>query len=168
MINYASDGRDTVKGKRIALSGTGNVAQYAAIKLFESGGRVVSLSDSMGTLVCADEEGFHPRHIAIIAQARSQRLQLHKITKSGLGSNRFQYHPGQRPWTRVGDVDIALPCATHNEVSEDEAQALISAGCRFVAEGSNMGCSQEAVNLFERHRKENKADALWFGPGKSS
>ena len=166
MISYASGGRDTVKGKRVAISGAGNVAQYAAIKLFECGSIVVSLSDSMGTIICTDEEGFDSNDIAFIARSRSQRMQLHEMTRSGLRAHRFQYLPGQRPWKHVGKVDIALPCATHNEVSEEEAQALISAGCRFVAEGSNMGCSQEAINLFERHRKENKAEALWFGPGK--
>ena len=81
----------------------------------------------------------------------------------------FQYLPNERPWNHVKDVDVVLPCATQNELSGKEAEVLISAGCKNVAEGSNMGCSQEAITMFETHRKENeKEKAVWFAPGKPS
>ena len=65
-------------------------------------------------------------------------------------------------------MDVALPCATQNEVSGEEAEGLIKAKVKFVAEGSNMGCTQEAINVFEKHRKANKGEAIWYAPGKAA
>ncbi|KAI9830481.1 MAG: hypothetical protein M1826_004718 [Phylliscum demangeonii] len=73
-----------------------------------------------------------------------------------------------RPWTPVGRVDVALPCATQNEVSAEEAQALIDAGVKFVAEGSNMGCTLQAIDLFESHRRAHLRHAIWYAPGKAA
>jgi len=81
---------------------------------------------------------------------------------------RFKYIEGARPWIHVGHVDVALPCATQNEVSKEEAETLLSNGTKFIAEGSNMGCTLEAVETFENHRKESKGDAAWYAPGKAS
>merc|ERR1712058_182410 len=75
---------------------------------------------------------------------------------------------GARPWLQVGQVDVALHGATQNEVSREEAEGLIKAGCKFVAEGSNMGCTQEAIEVFESHRKANKDGAIWYAPGKAA
>lgn len=166
MIQYASDGKESFSGKRVAISGSGNVAQYAALKAIELGATVVSLSDSKGTIVANDEKGITIDDIAIIAQLKVDRKQLTELVNSESHKDKFKYIDGARPWTHVGKVDIALPSATQNEVSGDEAKALIEAGAKFIAEGSNMGCSQDAINVFEEDRKTKKGQAIWYGPGK--
>jgi glutamate dehydrogenase (NADP+) len=124
---------DTFKGRRVLVSGSGNVAQYAALKAIELGAKVLSLSDSTGSLIANDAEGFTKEDIYAIAAVKVKRQ---SITAAGLKN--YKYHEGSRPWTLVDKVDIALPSATQNEISEDEAKALIKAGCKYVAEGSNM------------------------------
>ena len=165
MIQYASGGKESFSGKRVAISGSGNVAQYAALKVIELGGIVVSLSDSKGSIVASDEKGITEDEIAFIAQLKVDRKQLTEIANSENHKDRFKYIEGVRPWTHVGKVDVALPSATQNEVSGEEAKALIEAGCKFIAEGSNMGCSLEAIETFENDRKSKKGDAIWYGPG---
>jgi glutamate dehydrogenase (NADP+) len=160
MINYASGGKESFKGKRVAISGSGNVAQYAALKVIELGGTVVSLSDSKGAIIATAESGFTPEMISHIATLKVDRKALTEF-KVGDG---FKYVDGVRPWKEV-KVDVALPCATQNEVSGDEAKVLIDNGAKFIAEGSNMGCTQEAIDAFESHRKEKKGEAIWYGPG---
>lgn len=167
MIQYASGGKETFKGKRVAISGSGNVAQYAALKAIELGATIVSLSDSKGTIVAESEKGISPDEVAYIADLKVKRKQLTEIANSDSYKGKFKYIEGARPWTNVGKIDVALPCATQNEVSGEEGQALIDAGAKFVAEGSNMGCSQEAIGVFEKHRKEKKGEAIWYGPGMS-
>lgn len=164
MIQYASGGKETFAGKRVAISGSGNVAQYAALKVIELGGTVVSLSDSKGAIIATGEKGFSPEVISQIAQLKVDRKAL---TELSIESD-FKYIPGVRPWKEVGKVDVALPSATQNEVSGDEAQALIDAGCKFIAEGSNMGSTQEAIDVFEAHRKEKKGESIWYAPGKAA
>lgn len=170
MIKHVSGGKESFANKRVALSGSGNVAQYAALKIIELGGSVVSLSDSQGSLVLTEQEGsFTPEEINLIADLKVERKQLSSIATSDKFSKKFKYIPGARPWTHVGKVDVALPSATQNEVSGEEAQALIAAGTKFIAEGSNMGCTQEAIDVFEAHRNANKgADAIWYAPGKAA
>lgn len=168
MIEYASGGKETFKGKRVAISGSGNVAQYAALKAIELGATIVSLSDSKGTIVAESEKGITPDEVAYIADLKVKRKQLTEITSSDSHKGKFKYIDGARPWTNVGKIDVALPCATQNEVSGEEGQALIDAGAKFIAEGSNMGCSQEAIGIFEKHRKEKKGEAIWYGPGKAA
>ena len=167
MIQYASGGKESFQGKRVAISGSGNVAQYAALKAIELGATILSLSDSKGTIVSTDDKGIQPEEVHYIAQLKVERKQLTELTTSETYKNRFKYVEGQRPWTIVGKVDVALPSATQNEVSGDEAKALIEAGAKFIAEGSNMGCSAEAIDIFEEHRKSKKGDAIWYAPGKS-
>lgn len=166
MIQYASGGKETFKGKRVAISGSGNVAQYAALKAIELGATVVSLSDSKGTIIATSEKGISPEDVAYIADLKVKRKQLTELSSSDQHKDKFKYIEGARPWEHVGKVDVALPSATQNEVSEKEAQALIDAGAKFIAEGSNMGCSQEAISVFEKHRKEKKGEAIWYAPGK--
>ncbi|KAF2872691.1 NADP-specific glutamate dehydrogenase [Massariosphaeria phaeospora] len=163
MIRYASGGKESFSGKKVAISGSGNVAQYAALKVIELGGTVVSLSDSKGALIATDDKGFTPEIINEIAALKVNRKAL-----TALENHAFKYIEGARPWTHVSAVDVALPSATQNEVSEDEAKALIAAGAKFIAEGSNMGCTQEAIEVFETHRKEHKGDAIWYAPGKAA
>jgi glutamate dehydrogenase (NADP+) len=166
MIKYASGGKESFKGKRVAVSGSGNVAQYAALKAIELGAIVVSLSDSKGALIATGEEGVSPKQVETVAALKVKRQALSEIAHTDEFKGAFKYIDGARPWTHVGKIDIALPCATQNEVSGDEAKALIEAGAKFVAEGSNMGCSQDAIDVFETDRKSKKGEAIWYAPGK--
>ncbi|KAI9797393.1 MAG: hypothetical protein M1825_006008 [Sarcosagium campestre] len=168
MIQYASGGKESFKGKRVAVSGSGNVAQYAALKAIELGATIVSLSDSKGALIATDETGITPDHIALVQQLKVERKQLTEVAETETFKGKFKYVEGARPWIHVGKVDVALPSATQNEVSGDEAKALIDAGAKFIAEGSNMGCTQDAIDVFEAHRKANKGDAIWYAPGKAA
>lgn len=168
MIQYASSGRESFKGKRVAVSGSGNVAQYAALKAIELGATVVSLSDSKGCIIATGEHGVTTDQVSEIAQLKVNRKQLSEIANTDNFKGNFKYIDGARPWVHVGKVDIALPSATQNEVSAQEAKALIEAGAKFIAEGSNMGCCQEAIDIFEEHRQTKKADAIWYAPGQYS
>jgi len=163
----------TFSGKRVLISGSGNVAQYAALKVIELGGTVLSLSDSTGSLIATTEEGFHPSDVEAIATVKLNRQPLTAFVETDKSAkSRFQWHEGKRPWTLVDRVDVALPSATQNEVSKEEAEALIKAGTRYIAEGSNMGCTQEAIEVFEASRE--KATSLqseglcWYAPGKAA
>ncbi|KAI3605697.1 nadp-specific glutamate dehydrogenase [Moniliophthora roreri] len=129
----------------VAISGSGNVSQYTALKVIELGATVVSLSDSKGSLIATTEKGFSKEVVERIAELKLKG--------------------GKRPWTLLSKVHIALPGATENEVSGEEAEALIAAGTRIVAEGSNMGCTPEAIEAFEKSRKEGGGKGVWYGPG---
>jgi len=166
MINYASGGKEGFKGKRVAISGSGNVAQYAALKVIELGGTVVSLSDSKGAFVTEGEAGITPALIDEIAKLKVARGSLSDMKSAS--EHKVRYIEGARPWTHVGEVDVALPCATQNEVSGEEAEALVKQGAKFIAEGSNMGCTQAAIDTFETTRKEKKSAGVWYGPGKAA
>lgn len=168
MLKYASNGKDSFAGKKVTISGSGNVAQYAALKVIELGGTVVSLSDSKGAIIATDEKGITPELIAVIADLKVNRKALTELTESAEFGDKIKYIDGARPWLHVGNVDVALPSATQNEVSKEEAEGLIKAGCKFIAEGSNMGCTQEAIDVFEADRKEKGADAIWYAPGKAA
>jgi glutamate dehydrogenase (NADP+) len=168
MIQYASGGKESFSGKKVAISGSGNVAQYAALKVIELGGTVVSLSDSKGSLIATDAKGIQPDEISVIAQLKVERKQLSELANSDSFKSKYKYIEGARPWLQVGDVDVALPSATQNEVSGEEAEGLIKANCKFIAEGSNMGCTQEAIDVFEKDRKEKKQEAIWYAPGKAA
>lgn len=168
MIQYASGGKESFAGKRVAISGSGNVAQYAALKVIELGGTVISLSDSKGAIVATGEKGFSPEHIDTIADLKLKRKSLTEISNTAELKSDFKYIDGARPWLHCGKVDVALPSATQNEVSQEEAEGLIKAGAKFIAEGSNMGCTQEAIDVFEAHRRENKGSAIWYAPGKAA
>lgn len=166
MISYVSKGAESFSGKKVTISGSGNVAQYAALKVIELGGTVISLSDSQGSLI-ATEGGISPEQVNQIAQLKVARKQLASAFEKGEG--KLKYIAGVRPWLHVGSVDVALPSATQNEVSGDEAQALIRAGARFIAEGSNMGCTQDAIDVFEASRSAGKEkETIWYAPGKAA
>ncbi|KAK3374065.1 NADP-specific glutamate dehydrogenase [Lasiosphaeria ovina] len=162
MIEYAGAGNWA--GKRVAISGSGNVAQYAALKAIELGATVVSLSDSKGSLVAEGDGHITPEDVNAIMGIKVKRESLTSYTSS----SGLKYIDGVRPWLHVGKVDVALPCATQNEVSKEEAEGLLAAGVKFVAEGSNMGCTLEAINVFEAERKEKKAESVWYAPGKAA
>nr|P29507.1 RecName: Full=NADP-specific glutamate dehydrogenase; Short=NADP-GDH; AltName: Full=NADP-dependent glutamate dehydrogenase [Schwanniomyces occidentalis]AAB20267.1 NADP-dependent glutamate dehydrogenase [Schwanniomyces occidentalis] len=167
MIEKATNGKESFKGKRVELSGSGNVAQYAALKVIELGGIVVSLSDSKGSIV--SKNGIVPEQVLEIAAAKLKFKSLEEITKESVklfsGENSVEYLAGVRPWAKVGHFDVALPSATQKEVSgEEEAKALVEAGCKYIAEGSNMGSTKEAIDVFEANRSNN----VWYAPGKAA
>ncbi|TAL71790.1 MAG: NADP-specific glutamate dehydrogenase [Rhodanobacter sp.] len=141
-------------GARVLISGSGNVAQYAALKIRELGGYVLTLSDSGGTLYAP--HGFDAEALdAICALKNVRRGRLAELA----GDQRFEYLPGKRPWHIP--AEIALPCATQNELDGDDARTLVKNGVRCVAEGANMPSTLEAVEVFEA------SDAL-YAPGKAS
>ncbi|UZZ08910.1 NADP-specific glutamate dehydrogenase [Ectopseudomonas mendocina] len=140
--------------KRVAISGSGNVAQYAAQKVMELGGRVISLSDSDGTLYAegglSNEQWLHVMDLKNVRRGRLREMAEHY----GL-----QFLAGQRPWNLP--CDIALPCATQNELDGDNARTLLKNGCICVAEGANMPSTLEAVDLFVEA-------GICYAPGKAS
>lgn len=172
MIKHATNGLESFAGKRVAISGSGNVAQYAALKVIEFGGTVVSLSDSKGSFIVRDGEStsITPEEIRLIMALKDERKPLSGIASHEAFANRCEYIEGARPWVHVGKVDVVLPCATQNEVSGEDAKVLVANGARFIAEGSNMGCTMDAIEHFEALRNEHKRDqgAVWYAPGKAA
>ena len=143
-----------VEGKRVAISGSGNVAQYAARKVMDLGGKVISLSDSEGTLYC--ESGLtEEQWLAVLELKNVQRGRIRELA----GRFGLEFRTGQLPWSL--SCDIALPCATQNELDVEAARTLLRNGCICVAEGANMPTTLEAVDLFI------EANIL-FAPGKAS
>lgn len=130
----------------------------------ELGATVVSLSDSQGSLVVEGDAVFTADHVEQIAALKAERKPLTDFAHQG----KYKYIQGARPWVHVGKVDVALPCATQNEVSQQEAQVLVDGGVLVVAEGSNMGCTQEAIDLFEAERAVKGNKAAWYAPGKAA
>ncbi|GGE33361.1 glutamate dehydrogenase [Halopseudomonas oceani] len=142
-----------IDGKRVAISGSGNVAQYAAQKVLELGGRVISVSDSGGTLYYPDGMT-QAQWDALMTLKNEQRGRLESLHGDGC-----EFIVGQRPWHL--SCDIALPCATQNELDAEDARHLIENGCIAIAEGANMPCTLEAVDLLQEHR-------ILFAPGKAA
>ena len=144
-----------IEGKKVLISGSGNVAQFAAEKILELGGRVLTLSDSSGTIL--DEAGLNREKLEFVMDLKNnQRGRIHEYVEK---YSEARYMQGQRPWTIP--CDIALPCATQNEISGEDARTLTSDGCICVAEGANMPSEAEAVEHFQ--------DAgVLFGPGKAA
>ncbi|EMP8183895.1 NADP-specific glutamate dehydrogenase [Pluralibacter gergoviae] len=143
-----------LEGMRVAVSGSGNVAQYAIEKAMSLGARVVTASDSSGTVV--DEAGFTPEKLARLAAIKSSRDGRVADYAREFG---LHYLEGQQPW--AVPVDIALPCATQNELDAEAARTLIANGVRAVAEGANMPTTIEATDLF-------LAAGVLFAPGKAA
>ncbi|WP_285409434.1 NADP-specific glutamate dehydrogenase [Pseudomonas sp. FR229a] len=144
----------TVEGKRVAISGSGNVAQYAARKVMDLGGKVISLSDSEGTLYC--EAGLSEEQWRALLELKNVKRGRIRELASVYG---LEFRAGQHPWSLP--CDIALPCATQNELDAEAARTLLGNGCVCVAEGANMPTTLEAVDIFI------EADIL-FAPGKAS
>jgi len=148
--------KETFKGKRVLISGSGNVAQYAAEKVLEHGGKVLTFSDSNGTIL--DEDGIDRGKLEFVMDLKNNvRGRIKDYVKQ---FPKATYLEGQRPWT-VASGQVALPCATENEVSGDEAKTLVGNGCFCVAEGANMPSDPEAVEHFLDAR-------ILFGPGKAA
>ena len=146
---------DSFKGKKVVISGSGNVAQYAAEKAIELGATVLTLSDSQGYIHDADGISSEKlKHVMFIKNEKRGRISEYvaKYPKA-------KFIKGERPWSVK--CDIALPCATQNELNGDEAKALIANGCMCVSEGANMPSTPEAIHEFQKAK-------ILFAPGKAS
>jgi glutamate dehydrogenase (NADP+) len=152
MLNHKGD---SMKGKIVAISGSGNVAQFAAEKCIQLGAKVVTMSDSQGTIY--DAEGITAEKLAYIMNLKN--VVRGRIKEYASAYSSAEFLEGKRPWGV--SVDVALPCATQNELNGDEASALLANGCVCVAEGANMPSTPEAIEAF------HKAGIL-FAPGKAS
>ena len=141
-------------GLRVSVSGAGNVAQYAIEKAMAMGAKVVTVSDSSGTVI--DEDGFTTEKLAELMEVKN-----HLYGRVGDYAERTgtRFEAGVRPWHVP--VDVALPCATQNELTEEDAHLLIKNGVLCVAEGANMPCTNEAAKVFE-------AAGVLYAPGKAS
>lgn len=146
---------ESFKGKIVVVSGSGNVAQYAAEKAMEFGGKVVTFSDSAGYIY--DSEGINQEKLAFVMELKNEkRGRISEYTKKYTGA---KYVEGKRPWEVK--CDIALPCATQNELNGEEAKMLLKNGCMCVGEGANMPCTPEAITEFQKAK-------ILFSPGKAS
>jgi glutamate dehydrogenase (NADP+) len=141
------------QGKTVVISGSGNVAQYALVKATELGAKVITLSDSNGYIV--DKDGVDFETVKQIKQVKRGRIKEYLETHPNA-----EYHEGCKGvWTVP--CDIALPCATQNELDEESAKALVKNGCKVVAEGANMPSTKEAVSYFLQNK-------VLFGPAKAA
>lgn len=145
---------DSLKGKTVLISGSGNVAQYAVQKVTSLGGKVVTLSDSSGFI--HDPKGIDESKLAYLMNLKNVKRGRIKEYADKYGCD---YHEGMRPWGIR--CDVALPCATQNEINEQDARALVSNGCKVVSEGANMPSTPEAVEIFLNNK-------LLYGPGKAA
>ena len=152
MLNY--EGK-SIKGKSVAISGSGNVAQYAAEKCIHLGAKVITMSDSSGTLF--DKDGINEYKLSHIMYLKNEkRSRIHEYLKKFPSA---EFLENKNPWNLK--CDIALPCATQNELSHKDSKMLIKNGCFCVAEGANMPCQPGAI-------KEFKLNKILFAPGKAS
>ncbi|ENO85395.1 NADP-specific glutamate dehydrogenase [Thauera linaloolentis] len=151
MLEHA--GRD-IKGMRVSVSGSGNVAQYAIEKLLELGAKPITCSDSSGTVI--DEEGFTHEKLAILMEIKNHLYGRVSDYAERVGA---RFEPNVRPWHVP--VDVALPCATQNELDANDAATLVKNGVVAVAEGANMPSTAEAVKIFE-------SNGVLYAPGKAS
>ncbi len=142
---------DGFAGKTVAVSGSGNVAIFATEKATQLGGKVVTLSDSTGWV--HDKNGIDLDLVKEIKLVRRGRLAEYTKERDA------EYHEGRGVWS--APCDIALPCATQNELDVDDAKALVQNGCKVVAEGANMPCTPEAIELLQN-------SGVMYGPGKAS
>lgn len=146
---------ESFKGKTVVISGSGNVAQYAAEKAIEFGGKVVTFSDSAGYIY--DSEGINEEKLAFVMELKNEkRGRISEYTKKYPSA---KYVDGKRPWEVK--CDIALPCATQNELNGEEAKMLLKNGCTCLGEGANMPCTPEAITEFQKAK-------ILFSPGKAS
>ena len=144
-----------LKGKSVLISGSGNVAQYTAAKVLELGGKVLTMSDSDGYVY--DPNGIDRAKLDWIMELKNQyRGRIREYAEEFEG---VKYVPGAKPWTEK--ADIALPCATQNELNGDAARALVANGVIAVSEGANMPSTPEAIKVFQEAK-------ILYAPGKAA
>ncbi|MCI5057221.1 MAG: NADP-specific glutamate dehydrogenase [Flavobacteriales bacterium] len=146
---------DGFNNKTVIISGSGNVAQYACEKATQLGAKVVTLSDSSGFI--HDPDGIDAEKLNFVFDLKNVRRGRIKEYADKFSS--ATYHEGQKPWGVAGD--IAMPCATQNELDLDAAKTLVSNGCKCISEGANMPCTPDAILHFLEHK-------LMYAPGKAS
>ena len=145
---------DSFEGKTVTVSGSGNVAQYATEKAIEFGGKVVTMSDSSGFIY--DPAGLTKEKLEYVMELKNVKRGRIKEYAEEYG---VEYFEGKRPWQIK--CDIALPCATQNEINGEEAQTLIDNGCICVSEGANMPSTPEAIEVYLKAK-------ILYGPGKAA
>ena len=151
MLKYVDNGLD---GKYVAVSGSGNVAQYATEKVTQLGGKVVTLSDSSGFI--HDSEGIDQEKLEWVIDLKNNKRGRIKEYADNFNC---EYFEGKRPWGIK--CDVALPCATQNEICESDAKELVKNGVVAVSEGANMPSDPDAVHVFQNSK-------ILFGPGKAA
>jgi len=144
----------SLEGMRVGVSGSGNVAQYAIEKAMELGAKVVTVSDSSGSVI--DREGFTAEKLAILMEVKNH---LYGRVSDYAERVKAEFLPGKRPWHVA--MDVALPCATQNELNEEDARVLVANGVKCVAEGANMPSTLQAIEVFEH-------SGVPYAPGKAS
>ena len=152
MLKHQSQG---LKGKSVVISGSGNVAQYATEKCIDMGAKVLTLSDSSGFIY--DKDGIDKEKLQYIMELKN--IKRDRISAYIDKYSKAEFHANNNPWSIK--CDIAIPCATQNELDISDAKTLIKNGCKTIGEGANMPCTTDAVNLFT----ENK---ILYAPGKAS
>ena len=152
MLNHVNN---TVKGKTIVISGSGNVAQFAAEKCIQLSAKVVSLSDSSGSIY--DSEGISLEKLDYIMDLKNNKRE--RISEYVKKYPKAKFYKNKTPW----DIpcEIAMPCATQNELNKKDAENLINNGCLCISEGANMPCTPEAISVFRKNK-------LLYAPGKAS
>ena len=145
---------DSMKGKTVTVSGSGNVAQYATEKCIQLGAKVVTLSDSKGYIY--DPDGIDEEKLAFVLELKNVKRGRIKEYADKYGC---EYHEGKRPWGVK--CDVALPCATQNEIDKEEAEILVKNGCFVVSEGANMPSEPDAIEVFQKNK-------ILFAPGKAA
>lgn len=141
------DHGESFEGKRVAVSGSGNVAEFTCEKAMELGATIVSFSDSGGSIV--EPDGFTEQQFALLRDIKRQRGRVSEYAKL---SKTCQFFQGERPWKHV-KCDIALPSATQNEIDAEDALALVENGCYCVAEGANMPTTPDAIEILQKNCK---------------
>ena len=152
MLNHRGD---SIKGKKVVISGSGNVATYAAEKALDLGATVLTLSDSSGFI--HDPDGITQEKLEFVKELKTVRRG--RISEYADRFSTAQFHEGQRPWSVA--CDVALPCATQNEDNLSDAKQLISNGLKVVSEGANMPTELDAMQQF-------MTDGVLFGPAKAA
>ena len=148
---------ESFHGKTVAISGSGNVAQYALEKVLHLGGKVLTVSDSGGFLYAPN--GFHTEKLDYLMELKNVRRG--RLKEMADAFEDLEYFEGKRAWNLPVNVDVALPCATQNELNEEDAKLLVSKGLSLVAEGANMPSTPEAIEVFAN-------SGVSFAPGKAS
>lgn len=151
MLRHAGKG---LEGLRVSVSGSGNVAQFAIQKAMQLGAKVVTISDSSGTVV--DEDGFTPEKLEVLTEVKETLRERVSVYAKRVGA---EFHPMARPWNVP--VDVAMPCACENELNTEDAQMLVANGVSCVVEGANMPTTNQAIRIFENSK-------VLYAPGKAS
>ena len=147
---------DNLRGKSVAVSGSGNVAQFAIEKILQLGGKVLTVSDSSGFIFAPD--GIHSEQLDFLKDLKNNRRG--RISEMVDAYPDMQFFEGQRSWDLPTNVDVAIPCATQNELNGQDAEKLVDKGIQIVGEGANMPSTPEAIEVFKNKK-------VIFAPGKA-